>query len=406
MKIIVSVLFIIFSLFLLLVGGLAVSPYYFYSKILKNDYYGRWYSLTNYSHSILTPSESMIVNYEKLGNVDLWKQFHFMDVLVPLPVRNPFYYVSPVLKYIEETKKTEIGLKIYDAKEREISKIYFTSNRLFPNELNSQKFFQLPLVKKHLKMINQEQIWKDLFSKQLKDWNVPFAEMAYNLYLLHLRSKLLPEKYLQYALVANTLTGVIELESLNKDYITEFILTKNQGIIYSFVLITEKGNEESQLIRSKLLNETQFQGGSEHLTNILYREFKGLSYDAQIDHEGMLYLLSAWTHSPDNQDFLKEMIFNLERGERNQRQLEPIYKYAYERYGKTFSTKDIAGIKLDDNIILQRNVELEKQRDEEKLKNQRVEIEEIQISPEEEMRLRLEEAKRNQIRRRGRQIID
>ena len=248
MKNILTSIIIFLSIIVLAAGALFVSPYYFYNKILKGDFYSEWYSLSNYKTQHLSPSQKLGFSSEALGNADLWKKFHLIDVLIPLPVRNPFFYVAPVLKYMKDSKKTEIGIKIYDAKEREISKIYFMQNRVFPNELNSQKLFQLPLIKKQLRAVSQEEIWKDMFSLKMDNWSIPFADMAYNLYLLHLRTKLLPKTYKKFSLVKGTNTAVIELESINKDYITELILTKSRGIIYSFILLSERENEESQLV--------------------------------------------------------------------------------------------------------------------------------------------------------------
>lgn len=406
MKKLFAIVIIFISLLILGAGTLFVSPYYFYNKILKDNFYSEWYSLSGLKEEHLEPKGTLEIEDSTIGNGDLWKQFHLLDVLIPLPIRNPFFYASPVLKYMPEKKRTEIGLKIYDGKEREISKLYFMQNKLFPSDINGQKLFQLPIVKKHIKSINQEQIWKDLFTKKLNEWNIPFEEMAYNLYLLHLRVKLLPAEYISFGLVKDTSTAVIELYSKNKDYITELLLTKSRGVIYSFVLISERGNEESQQIRYKLLNETQFQGGSIHLSKIIYREFKALTYNRQVDQEGMLYLLSAWTHNPQNKDFLKEMILYLERGERTQRQLEALYKYSYARYGKTFSTADIKGVNIGDNLKLQQMLELEKAKEERRLKNQVIVIEDRPLTKEEEVQQMLRKAKRNKKSKSQRMIID
>lgn len=406
MKNLITATFLFLSVIILAAAALFVSPYYFYNKVLEGSFYSEWYSLSNYKTQHLLPRKEMKVSSSELGNGDLWRKFHLIDVLIPLPVKNPFYYVTPVLKYVKEEKKTEVGLKIYDAKEREISKIYFMQNRLFSSELSGQKFFQLPLVKKHLLSFSQKKIWKDMFSLKLNNWSIPFKDMAYNLYLLHLRTKLLPKKYIGFSLVKGSNTAVIELESTNKDYITELILTKNSGIIYSFILLSERDNQESQLIRYKLLNETQFQGGSIHLAKIIYREFKGLEYNQQIDHEGMLYLLSAWSHDTRNKDFIKEMIFYLERADRNQRQLESLYKYAFSRFGETFTNQQVDGLKIDDNLSLQRNVELEKKREEQRLSNQQIIVEEKKKSKDEEIQQMLKAAKRKKKTKKKRIIID
>ena len=175
---------IIFASFLMLAAAaLFVSPYYVYNQILKNDFYSHWYSLPGLTQAYLNPAPMIDVSSDELGNQDLWQKFHLIDVLIPLPVHNPFYYVAPVLKYVKESKKSELGIKIFDAKEREISKIYFMQNKFLPDELNGQKLFQLPLVKKYLRSIPQEKIWLDMFHKKLNDWSIPFSEMMYNLYL-------------------------------------------------------------------------------------------------------------------------------------------------------------------------------------------------------------------------------
>jgi len=383
-----------------------VSPYYYYNKILNNDYYSEWFSIPNLNENIKYPANPIQADSSNLGNDDLWKKFHFMDVVLPLPVKNPFFFVSPILKFKKESKKTDFGLKLYGADEREIAKIYFMPNKFFPNEINSQKLFKLPLIKKYLKSIPNDKLWEDLFSKKFDNWNIPFSQMVYNLYLLQIRSRLLPNKFLSFSLVGGTSTASIQLKSSNKDYTTELLFTNNNGIIYSFVLICEKNNTESKLIRDKFLKEVQFRGGSQYLSNILYKEFKGLDYPDQIDHLGMLYLLSAWTHDMNQTEYIREMIQHLEKGEGNQRQLENLYSYAQDRYDQTFTTKDIDGLNLNDNVLLQRNVELEKKKELEDLKNKKVEVKEIILTPEEKMKLILEKAKRNKRTKKNRMIID
>ena len=48
--------------------------------------------------------------------------------------------------------------------------------------------------------------------------------MATNLYLLHLRSEILPENFTSYRLI-NDKTALVELESKNKDFTTELVMT-------------------------------------------------------------------------------------------------------------------------------------------------------------------------------------
>jgi hypothetical protein len=396
-------------LVLLVVGAsvAVVSPYYYYSEVLKNKHESEWYFHPEFKSAFLSPGEVVQGNSSQLGNDDLWSKFHFMDVVVPLPVQNPFFYVSPILAFDKKTKRTDFGLKLYDEGNREISKIFFIRNRLFPNVKKSQKIFSLPLVKKELNKYSREQIWKDIFSKKIEGWNIPFSEMIYNLYLIQLRSKILPEKFLSYSLVKGTSSAIIELKSKNKDYTSEMILTYSRGLLYSFILQTEKKNNESALVRYKLLNEVSFRGGSESLSNILYLEFKGLEYIDQIDHKGMLYLLSAWTHSMNNKSLVAEMVQSLEKGRKNQKQLESIYSYALKRYGTTFTTKDIDGLELSDEVKLRRNIEIEEIENDKRLKKQTVQfIEKKEFTEDEKLKTLLRKAKKNKKRDSGTIVID
>jgi hypothetical protein len=398
-----------FLLILIISGAtiVVVSPYYYYNKILNNDYDSKWYSLPEFKKSYLTPGGLIEGDSKELGNADLWQKFHFMDVVIPMPVKNPFFYVSPVLNYDEESKSTSFGLRLHSESNRDISKLYFLKNRLFPNVIKSQELFKLPIIKKELKSLVKTQLWKDIFTKKIDNWNIPFKDMIYNLYLIQLRAKVLPERYLSYSLVKGSSTAIIELESKNKDYITEMILTYSRGLIYSFILLTEKNNEESKLVRYKFLNEVKFRGGSDRLAKILYIEYKNLEYIEQIDHRGMLYLLSAWTHANDNKSFIIEMIENLEKGKGNQKQLEALYKFAIQKYDKTFTNRSIEDLDLTDDIKLKRDIELENRKEQKALLNKKIELEKpVELTEDQKLRILLKKAKQNKRKRKNSLIID
>lgn len=397
-------------LLVLAISGAAiiiVSPYYYYNKILSNEHDSDWYSLPGFKQTYLTPGEIIEGDSKELGNADLWQMFHFMDVVIPMPVKNPFFYVSPVLSYNDNNKTTNFGLRLHSESNRDISKLYFLKNRLFPSVIKSQGLFRLPIVRKELKSLSNQDLWKDIFTKKIEGWNIPFKDMVYNLYLIQLRSKVLPDRYLSYSLVKGTSTAIIELESKNKDYTTEMILTYSRGLIYSFILLTEKNNEESKLVRYKFLNKVKFRGGSDRLAKILYLEYKNLEYNEQIDHRGMLYLLSAWTHANDNKSFIVEMIENLEKGVGNQKQLEALYKFALQKYGQTFTNKSIDNLNLSDDVKLKRDIELENKKEQKALLEKKIEVEKpAELSEQQKLRNLLQKAKENKTKRKNSLIID
>ena len=88
----------------------------------------------------------------------------------------------------------------------------------------------------------------------------------------------------------------------------------------------------------------------------IYGDYRVLTYRDQIGHDGMILLMSAWSHHQDDKKFLKEMIQRLERGEDNQEQLRALYRYALERYKQTFSSKE--KVSASDSVKVKLNLEL------------------------------------------------
>lgn len=391
--------------FLILAAGLLLaSPYYFYHKVVTENYRSKWYFLENYRPELVTPAPKVELKVPELGSEELWQNYHFKDTVIPLPVRNPLYYVAPIMSYDEKTKKSRLGMMIYGTGYREMSKIYFVNNMLMSSETRSQELFKLPLAKNIIQGTSEEKVWKDIFEKDLSDWNVAFSQMIYNLYLLQLRSKLFPEGMVSFSALDEN-TGIIKLKSPNKDYVHELVMTRTRGVVYSYLIVTEKNNNESELLRYKFLREISFRPGSESLAGIIYKEFKALPYEKKIGHQGMLFLLSAYSHQMDNKAFLKEMIFYLERGDFNQKQIRPLYEYAAKRYGKVFASALVKDLELSPEMALKRNIELEKQRNLEDLGADLPQAP-VQLTPEERVEKRIEEAKKKQMIKRNRMIID
>ena len=187
--------------------------------------------------------------------------------------------------------------------------------------------------------------------------------------------------------------------------ISELILTKQRGLIYSYLIVTDLQNNESQILRYKFLKEISFRPSTASLARILYKEFKALDYKDQVSQIGMMYLISAYSHANDKL-YLQEMIRFLERGERNQTQLKRLYEYANIKYGETFTQKIIEGIELEDELRLKRNIELEKKRELERLAKEKDKSVEVIKTQEEKLQERIERAKKSKKIKSNRMIID
>lgn len=402
-KIILSILFGI-SIILLGAGLLLVSPYYYYNKIIKNEYSSEWFYLSNFNSIFLRPNPKLEIKEPNIGNDDLWKKFHIRDTFIPLPYKNPFYFVAPIFKYDKEKKNTNFGISVFGSGQLEVSKIFFVNNRFLPSVIRSQSLFKLPISTEIIKSVPSEKLWRDIFTVDLTNWEINYTQLIYNLYILQLRSVILPNKFKSFSLLDNH-TGLVELYSTDKDYKTELVLTKQRGLIYSYVIVTDLQNDESQVLRYKYLKEISFRPSTVSLARILYKEFKALPYEDQISQVGMMYLISAYSHSNDK-IYIQEMIRYLERGERNQTQLKRLYEYAQIKYGKTFTEKIVDGIELEDELRLKRNIELEKKKELERLANEKDKPVIIKKTEEEIFQERIQKAKESKKIKNNRMIID
>jgi hypothetical protein len=362
MKKTIAIVLVIGSVLLLVLGIALSSPYYYYSKILNNDYRSEWFSLDLSNKLIFKPLSTLKLEQEdKNYNEDLWRQLHFKDVQFKLPVKDPFYLLAPILER-SSANEYVFGLNFLTASNKNLTRLYLVEDFYFPNIFKEQKIFELPVVKGYIKQFSREKIWSDLFTKNIEGWNISFGDMIYNLYLLQLRIKLFPDNYINFGLSNDKTIAIVELRSEDKDYKVEYILTHKRNRIYAFLLFTNIHTLQATILRSHLLKDMQFEPSSESLQHIIIKEFESLPYAQKIDQEGMLTLFSAWTHGTKNKELLRLMIQYLERGKRNEAQLDPLYRYAKDHYGKTFSLGKRLDKMLSEEVKLLRKIEMEASR--------------------------------------------
>jgi hypothetical protein len=336
-----------------------VLPYYIYDQVIHGKLSHSLYKLNRFDDRFLKPGPKREAGQTSTDFSGLWREFHLRDVVVPLPTGHPMFRTIPIIQLISGSAEPQIGVDLKGPSGREIAKIFLLKSGAWSDQFESQELFKLPIVKKILKTKISEEIWKDLFSRQIEGWDLPFEDMVYNLYILQLRSTLLPRGFEDYGRLENEGMAFIEIPSKDKDYRTEIIFTFDRGLLLSYLMVTERNNADSEDLRSRMIKGIEFRSSDPSLASIIYKEFKQLSFIRQTDQEGMLYLLSAWSHSMDDVEMLKEMIYFLERGPKNGPQLKPLYKYVYSRFQKTFTTRDVGLDEDEPEIRLQRQIELE-----------------------------------------------
>ena len=359
MRWLVGVILFMATLFLGIYVLVKGYPYRLYSNWVEGSGWNRYYSLSNYKKIYLKPtgvteSETYVEDYPQL-----WKEFPIRNSLIPLPTRHPLYKVLPLVDTTPKSKVPQIGVILQRPNSLEITRLYTLPPSLLPDFSLGQELFKLPFVRNRIMKLSVDELWKEVFTRNIVVKSKSLEEMIIDLYVLFVRSKILPPETVRYGLGTMKNQGIIELSSRVKDSLVEMVLSQESGNIYSFIIKTEKSEEESMRLRSKFLQQVNFTPADSAMGRILYTEFKQLSFNRQVDSEGMLYLLSAWSQDPEKINFIKEMIFYLERGRANNKALSTLYAYAFKRYGKTFATKNILTDHNDPEIELQRKIEVE-----------------------------------------------
>lgn len=380
-------------------------PQRLYSEWIRGEGHNKYYSLPTFKKLWLSPVPPIEIPPYKEDYAQLWKQFPLCNSRIPLPIRHPLFQTIPIIEEVAGKSVPQLGVIFQNPGGRELSRVYTMPTSFLKDHSQGQDLFKLPFVRNRLLKLDSDKIWGDLFTINIHEKPKSLDEMIYGLYILHLRSKVLPSSTIRYGFLKNE-RAIVEIVSKNKDYILEMVLSHSNGSIYSYILRTEVNNEESMKLRSKFLESIEFGAEDMALAKFLYKEFKQLNFSRQVDQEGMLYLFSAWSQGPPDVELLKEMIFFLERGQKTTLQLKPLYAYAMKKFGRTFSTRDVMNDSDDPNIALQRKIEIEgREKIQEALKEKERTPVEPEISPEEKMNLYLKKAKEKTLEKKGDMVI-
>jgi len=336
-------------------------PYKLFSAWVSGESWNKYYEIKNFRPYLLGfgGKKELIVPVYTEDYPQLWKDFQLGNAYLPLPVRHPMYKTIPLLEIDKKNKNPILGIGIFSPENKKLASLFLLSSSLREDYSFGQELFKLPFVRNQIRSIEQNKLWKDVFSLEIVKNPKTLEKMIYELYILHIRSKIIPSQSLTYSLFENQM-AVIELDSKNKDFKTELVLKLQGDRVYSYILESSNQLEDGRKLRSKYFNRIQFKPLDLAYSRVLYTEFKQLNFSRQFDQEGMLYLYSAWSQDYDQVELLKEMIFYLERGRNSKIHLKNLYEFAYKLYGKTFSTKDVFTGNEDPNLNLQRKIELEK----------------------------------------------
>lgn len=398
---------------LLILAGVAlfvIAPYHIYTLTLTEG--------VNTRFLVMKPSPPVFYDgqefrfYNEASDLkedsSLYTQFHFSNFLMPLPLNHPVFAPIPVIK--TNSRGPSLGISYQSGKNTELFSFMVEKSYKLETISGDQKLFLLPIFKNHIDRKNEEEVWRDLFSKKLslpsnvgKSFyqsllalkEVTYNDLVYNLYILYNRTHLFPPETLRISYDSATTQGLIELPSEDRKFRNERLYIIEKGIIYSLSIKTRIDNIAAENFRNRLLKEIIYKGSTTDSAIPIYAQYKSITYNSRVDQQGMTYLFSAWSHDLANREYVRVIILFLERGRSNLKFLKPFYEYAFKKFGSNLSAESDVLLETPEEKLKRKvKQELESEIKKEELTN-RASFEGNFSSPDEKIKYYLQKAKEN-----------
>jgi hypothetical protein len=353
------------SLLLVGVGVLLMAPYHIYETALEEGIESEFVSMPSAKKVFLNPQAWTWGNNIAQDKEKLWQSFHFSNYVIPMPIHHPLFMVVPV---IERRGQDQVNFgAVFEGFNKQDYAFFKTlSVQDFDTSLKKQRIFELPIFKKIIMSKLKPELWKDLMSYSLslplrsnksvfqywsELWKISYSDLVYRLFLLQVRNQIFPENAASFSFNPELSKGLFEIhefgvddtkllaDDLDPKYLNEIVVFMEKGNLHRLKLKTLYNHPTSLYYRKAFIHQLDFKLSTQDSVVPIYAKYRQLDYTRRIDQEGMVYLFSSWTHVPESSDFLKEMIRFLERGRSRFEQLSPLYHYAYDNFGTTFSTR-------------------------------------------------------------------
>jgi len=383
-KFILSALLILFIIML--------GPYILYFKIVRDGIESDYLTIRSAAIGLAIDQklfESATLPEELDYIKSLWRPFHFINYSVLLPVAHPEISLVPIVKKASGERYLNLGFIFTDVRNKKLFSFQTKGQSFFETFLDKHKLFNLPLFRNYIMAKDTEEIWNDLFTKDLalaaqekgeqgspsllaritKLWGNSYRELVYDLFIYNLRINIFPsgiKKILYFPLKKLAAIEIWAGKKIDSFMKTEEIFILVDKTLLRLTIETDQSNSQGGNLRNIFLVNLAYKEEAENSFGLLYDEFRGLPIDMRKDQVGMIYLMSAWSHNLLEKKVLQEIIFYLEKGRGNFMQLDPFYQYAYEVYGDTLSS---VANKIDDaDVSLKKKIleELDKETSQEK----------------------------------------
>jgi hypothetical protein len=348
-----NIVYLIITLALLAgaAGLVAIAPYHIYTLTLTEGVNTRFLQM-NPTNSVFYDGKVVdIAIPEKMNDESFYELFHFGHYEIPMPINHPVFSLIPVIKI--EPAGPRLGARFQNPKNTEFFSFMLERGHKFETTTGLQKLFNLPIFKNYIARKSDDEIWADVFQKQLslpsnegKSFyeslkalrKVTYKDLVYNLYILYNRKFVLPENTTKFSYYKNKKMGIVELKSDDPGILVEKLFIIEKGVIYPVLMRTRMAEIGASNFRAKFIQEITYKPTSTDSAISIYARYKQIPYSYRIDQQGMQYLYAAWSHDLNNRDYIRVIILFLERGKSNLKYLKPFYAYAYKKFGSNLSS--------------------------------------------------------------------
>lgn len=386
------------ALFSIVFGYLSLLriPYHFYQEAMSEGVNSRFLSLRKMSDKFYLGEEYRFFRMAGVTSDEkkLWEELHFNDFKVPFPIKHPSFLVSPLI--YRENDHHRFGYKILNYDQEEINEVIFHPKIPFRLDLHKHLIFTLPVFERRILKDGMDQIWKDMFMKNLygtpylktpgwfelySPFQIPLSEMVYDLFILSLRERYLPQKIKNIQFWPKKRLGITEIisdesrEGKPSKYLQETLFYPHGEFIYPIELRTLNEDFPAEKYRQRLLEVIDYKESNKDSSIPIYAYFQKLSYQEKFTPTGLTYLFAAFSHNKKSKHFLRQAIQFMERGKNDKIYLDPFYNYALELYGSNFS-QILDQLEESQQEKLERLQALEKEKE-----RARLEAEEINPGP-------------------------
>lgn len=364
-----------------------VAPYHIYTLTLTEG--------VNTSFLSMKPSKPQFYDGTKVyyfsnpegdsEDKDLFEIFHFSNFLIPFPINNSLFNFIPSIRM--DSSGHRLGGSFVDGKRIELFTFSVEKVVKFETNHGDQKLFMLPVFKNYIIRHSDKEIWNNLFSKKLslpanlgRNFfetlvslkSVSYNDLVYNLYLLYNRDQIFPPATTKISYDDNLDLGVIELQTDDVNYRLERVFIIEKGYVYSLIIKTRKKILAAEYYRNIFLKSIKYKESTKDSAIPIYAQYKGISYTKRIDQQGMTYLFCAWSHDVENREYIRVIIYFLERGKSNLKFLKPFYEYAFKKFGTNLSSDSAELLETAEEKIKRRaseELESEVRKEEDKISN-------------------------------------